>query len=206
MSLTADNPQGFLRDAQGRMVPESMVKPIDRTRDDLVRDLVRKAEELSTRIAAFKADALSEVQAFIELSAGEYGVSVGGKKGNVTLTSFDGDYKLQRAIAEHIAFDERLQVAKELIDQCINEWSEGSRDEIRVLINDAFQVDREGKVSTYRILSLRRLDIDHDKWSQAMTAISDSIRTTGSKTYVRLYKREGAAGEYRPIKLDVAAL
>jgi hypothetical protein len=206
MSLTADNPQGFLRDAQGRMVPESMIKPIDRTRDDLVRDLVRKAEELSTRIAAFKADALSEVQAFIELSAGEYGVSVGGKKGNVTLTSFDGDYKLQRAIAEHIAFDERLQVAKELIDQCINEWSEGSRDEIRVLINDAFQVDREGKVSTYRILSLRRLDIDHDKWSQAMTAISDSIRTTGSKTYVRLYKREGAAGEYRPIKLDVAAL
>ena len=37
-------------------------------------------------------------------------------KGNVTLTSYDGKYKIQRAIAEYLHFDERLQVAKELID------------------------------------------------------------------------------------------
>lgn len=205
MNSPAENGD-YWRDTQGHLVPQEMVKPIDRTRDEVVRDLITKAEELSRQIADYKAYALSEVQAFIELSAGEYGVTVGGKKGNVTLHSYDGDYKLERQVAEHLTFDERLQVAKQLIDECISEWVVGSRDELRVLINDAFQVDREGKVSTTRILGLRRHKIGHAKWRLAMEAISDSIRTTGSKSYVRLYKREGLTEEYKAIKLNIAAL
>ena len=59
---------------------------------------------------------MNDVQAFVELSAEQYGAKLGGIKGNVTLTSYDGKYKIQRAIAEYLHFDERLQVAKELID------------------------------------------------------------------------------------------
>jgi hypothetical protein len=33
--------------------------------------------------------------------------------------------KIQRNIAEHIVFDERLQAAKQLIDECLKEWTEG---------------------------------------------------------------------------------
>ncbi|MGH8335117.1 MAG: DUF3164 family protein, partial [Pseudomonas sp.] len=48
-------PAGFWQDAQGRMVPESLIKPIDIERDRLVRHLVERAGELSAKLADFKA-------------------------------------------------------------------------------------------------------------------------------------------------------
>ena len=104
-------PAGFWQDAQGRMVHESMIKPIDAERDRLVRHLVDRANELSSALASFKAIAFGDIEAFIELSAEQYGAKVGGKKGNVTLYSFDGRFKIQRAVQESIAFDERLHDA-----------------------------------------------------------------------------------------------
>jgi hypothetical protein len=147
-----------------------------------------------------------DIEAFVALSGEKYGVAMGGKKGNVSLLSFDGRFKVQRAIAESLVFDERLQVAKELVDQCIHEWSEGARVEIRALINDAFQVDQAGRVNTGRILGLRRLDIKSEKWDQAMKAISESLQVAGSKTYFRVYERVGDSDQYRQVSLDIAAL
>ena len=40
-------PAGYWRDGEGRLIPENMVKPIDRARDDLVRELVGKAKAAS---------------------------------------------------------------------------------------------------------------------------------------------------------------
>jgi len=59
---------------------------------------------------------MDDVGAFIQLSAEKYEVKVGGNKGNVSLLSFDGRYKIVRQVAENITFDERLQAAKALID------------------------------------------------------------------------------------------
>jgi hypothetical protein len=199
-------PDGYMADAQGRLVPIETVKEIDRLRDQTVREIVGKAKELNELMAKFKAGVFGDIEAFIQLSGEKYGVTMGGKKGNVSLLSFDGRYKIQRAIAESLVFDERLQVAKELIDQCIHEWSEGSRAEIRALINDAFQVDKEGRVNTGRILGLRRLDITDEKWQKAMQAIGDSVQVSGSKAYFRVYERVGDSDQYRPISLDIAAV
>ena len=65
------------------------------------------------------------------------------------------------------------------------------------------QVDKEGKISTGRVLGLRRLNIHDEKWQQAMQAISDSIIVTDSKNYVRFYERD-ENGKYQPISLDFA--
>jgi hypothetical protein len=194
-----------MQDTQGRQVPLDAIKPIDMERHKLVGEIVDKARALNQSIAQFKADAFGDIAAFVQLSAEQYGAKVGGDKGNVTLVSFDGRYKVQRAISETLAFDERLQAAKALIDECIHEWSEGARKEIRALINDAFQVDSSGKINTGRVLGLRRLDIEHAKWKSAMQAISDAVQVTGSKSYVRVYERIGTTDQYRPIPLDIAA-
>lgn len=197
-------PEGYMKDGQGRLVPESMVKAIDRGRDDLAKELVTKAKVLAERIAVFKKAAMEDIQAFIDLSAEKYGVKAGGAKGNVTLLSFDGRFKIQRAMDENVTFDERLQIAKKLIDECIHQWAEGSRAEIRTLINDAFNVDKKGKLNVNRIMGLRRLDIQDGKWQRAMTAIGESLQVTGSKAYIRIYERQGDGG-YKQISLDVAA-
>lgn len=194
----------YWRDAKGNLTPAELVKEIDKARDALVHEWVERGRDLSKAISHFKEGIFGDVQAFIELSAEKYGAKVGGNKGNVTLFSYDGKYKIQRAINESLQFDERIQAAKVLIDECLNEWSEGSRPELKALIERAFNVDKEGNLNTSRILGLRRVEIQDERWQNAMQAISESVQVVSSKAYVRLYERVGETDQYVPIALDVA--
>jgi hypothetical protein len=194
-----------MTDPQGRQVPVEMVKDVDKQRDLAVRKIASKAQEMKGVLAKFKEEIRDEIMKFVELSASQYGVKWGGKKGNITLMTYDGQFRLVVSMNDNIVFDERLQVARELIGKCIEKWSDGARSEIRVLVNDAFQVDKTGKISTARVLGLRRLDIQDKDWQKAMTAITESVQVTGTKQYLRIYERD-ASGEYQMIPLDVAAL
>lgn len=199
-------PEGCMEDAKGRFVPVETIADIDMVRHELVHEIARKARELQEALRDFKLGTLGDIEAFIDLSAEKYGIQVGGQKGNVTLVSFDGKVRVQRAIQDAITFDERLQAAKALIDACIHRWTEGSQAEVRVLVDHAFEVDKEGNISTGRVLGLRRLSIDDAEWRRAMEAIADSIQVTGSQTYIRLYERDRADGPWRAIPLDIAKL
>ena len=199
-------PAGYMRNAQGHLVPLELVKPIDQERDRLVRELVALAKDLNARLVAGKSKMFGDVAAFVELSAEQYGVKRGGTKGNITLPTYDGAFKLQIATAENVTFDERLQAAKTLIDECINEWAKGSRPEIMVLVQQAFQTDKEGNLNVGRILGLRRLEIADARWQEAMKAISESVQVIGTKQYVRLYERVGDSDRYVPIALDMVAV
>lgn len=198
-------PAGFRQDAQGRLVHESHVREIDKLRDELVARLIADAKPLREAIRTYRETAFSEIQAFIDLSLQEHGAKVGGAKGNVTLLSFDGRYKIIRAVAENIVFDEQLQAAKALIDECLAEWTDGARPEVATLVQDAFRVDSAGNIRTGTILGLRRLEIRDERWQRAMTAIAQAVQVVGSKTYLRLYERD-AKGQYQPISLDIAAV
>lgn len=191
----------YMENAKGHLIPIDKVKPIDKLRDEVVKDMIAIAIKQRAEMRAAKNRLFYSFNDFIELSAQEYEVMLGGKKGNTTLMSYDGKYKVQVAVSENIVFDERLQVAKQLIDECLKDWTQNSSDNIKVLINQAFQVDKEGKVSTGRVLALRSLDINDDKWKSAMDAISDAIQVTDTKEYIRFYERD-EAGAYHQISLD----
>lgn len=199
------NSTDYMQDGKGRLVPKSNVREIDQLRDELVRDLITRVLSKQEELRQFKTHVFGELRSFVDLSAERFNVKMGGRKGNIQLSTYDGEYKVVIAVNEHINFDERLQVAKELIDQCITKWREGSRPEMQALINDAFYVDKQGQVSIARILGLRRLEIDDAKWRQAMEAITESIQVVSSKEYIRFYKRT-ADNSWHPITLDFAAL
>lgn len=199
-------PKGYWKNASGALVPESKVKPIDKLRTLVTTSLCEEAKKLNAHMAGVKLEAMRMIDEFLDQSLKLYDVKHGGKKGNITLVSFDGRYKVVRQMAENIVFDERLQAAKSLIDECIHAWAKGSNANIKVLVNDAFQVDREGKISTGRVLGLRRLDIQDETWARAMVAIGDSMNVASTKPYLRFYERDDRTGEYMPISLDVAAL
>ncbi len=199
-------PDGYRKDAQGRLIPEDQIKPVDKLRDELVLSLATKAKALQKQMRDFKQMAYSEIQEFVELSANEYGTKLGGKKGNVTLLSFDGSNKIQHAVQESLAFDERLQVARSLIDECLQEWVKDARPELAVIVNDAFRVDTKGEIRTARVLSLRRYEIEDVRWQRAMDAIGDACQVVGSKIYIRFYERVGESEHYRPVTLDIAGV
>jgi len=201
----AKKKEDFMTNSQGHQVPIDMVSDIDKLRDQAVRNIVSKALEMKDQLVAFKQELRGELFTYLETSAQRFKKTYGGKKGNITLMSFDGSLKLMLAINESIVFDERLQIAKTIIDECINKWSKGSRSEIRALVNNAFYVDKAGNINTARILGLRRLDITDPDWKKAMEAITESIQVSGSKEYLRVYTRD-QNGEYKQVPLDVAAL
>jgi hypothetical protein len=206
MTDNVDVPKGYWKNANGALVPVSKIKQVDKDRDAVVVAICTQAKQTAAVLAAFKLEAMRGVDDFVTRSLAEYDVHHGGKKGNITLPSFDGRYKIVRQMQETIAFDERLQAAKALIDECIQGWSKGSNANIKVLVNDAFQVDSAGKISIGRVLGLRRLNITDDTWGRAMLAISESMTVASTKPYIRFYERDERTGQYVPISLDVAAL
>lgn len=202
--MSTQIPDGYRKDAKGRLIPEESIKPIDLARDELVQELAAKALELNRALAQFKAAAFGDVETFVQLSAEEYGVSLGGTKGNVSLVSFDGKFKIQRAVQDRITLDERIEAAKTLIYECLDEWTDDSRKEIKTIIKDVFRTDKEGKLRVGEILSLRRYDFDDPRWIQAMDILADALRVIGTTSYVRFYQRVGDSDRYRPISLTLA--
>ncbi|WP_085919067.1 DUF3164 family protein [Halomonas sp. CSM-2] len=203
---TQQVPDGFRMDAKGRLVPEEQIKEIDQLRDELVLSIIDRACELRDQLRDFKSDVFSEIEAFVQTSAQEYDVQIGGKKGNIQLVSFCGKYKVLRAISENITFDERLQAAKGLIEECLRDWTTDARPEVATIVQDAFRVDQAGNIRTGQVLGLRRLNIQDKRWLRAMDAISDAIQVTGSKSYIRIYERVGSTDQYKPISLDIAGV
>ena len=205
--MTTENtiPPGYWKNARGDLVPESRVTDIDKLRDQVVRDMCVMAKERSVGLRDFKLNTMQEVAALVTTSMEQYGVKQGGDKGNVTLYSYDGSFKVQRQMADHLIFGEQLQAAKELIDRCVIRWAQGADDNIKALVTHAFQTDKEGKINTGRVLGLRQLKISDSDWLMAMQAITDSIKVASTKPYIRFYERN-AEGGYDPINLDLAAV
>ena len=191
-------PPGYRQDAKGRLVHESQIDAADLQRDELVRSLFARAEQLHEDLAAFKHQALDDIEAHIALVAEKYEIQVGGKKGNVTLMTYDGSLRIQRNVADRLVFDERLQVAKELVDRCINKWSGGANENLKVLVQDAFQVER--------VINLTRVKIADPDWEQAVNAIRDSMQVLDTSTYVRFYRRRQDSDSYEALPLDISAL
>lgn len=196
---------GYRQNAQGHLVPENLIRPVDKLRDDVVLKLIENAKVVRQQMAAFKIEALAQIADFVDLSASEYGVEFGGAKGNVLLTSFDGRYQVRRAVGDHRVFDERIQAAKSLIDECVIEWSDGANDNLKALVDHAFRVNKQGRIDVNQVLSLRQIAIDDPRWQEAMDAIADSIQVTGTSQYLRLYERQ-ANGKYEQISLDIAGV
>lgn len=194
----------YMKNAEGHLVPIDKVKPADALEDGLVKRLCREARELSCLIRKFKAICFEEVDTLMEVLSEEYGLSKGGAKGNLSLTSYDGLLRVQISVADFLNFGPELQVAKQLIDECILEWGEGSNENIQAIVNHAFRVDKNNRINVQAILGLRRLEIDDPKWKRAMDAISDSIQVARSKRYVRFYVRPEPEADWEAIKLDIA--
>tara|TARA_E500000318_G_scaffold46673_4_gene43987 strand:+ start:7373 stop:8020 length:648 start_codon:yes stop_codon:yes gene_type:complete len=199
-------PEGYLKDGKGRLVPQDMVKPHELLEDDTVRRIIGFSTELSAQIARFKGHTFEDVGTFLDILREKHNQTKRGAegKGNITLSTFDQLMRVQVRVQDHFSFGPGLQVAKEGIDDCLNEWSADSRPEIRELIQEAFKTDKEGEVSREAVFHLLRLNIDDPKWQAAMELLRESIRVEGSKTYLRIQTRK-PGGKWETLSIDLAS-
>lgn len=198
------NGKQYMEDAKGSLTPVELIKPADKLQDETVRKIIGFASDLSDRIARFRGHSFTDLGELEALLAQEYELTKGGAKGNKTFMSFDGLMKVQVQVSDFVEFGPELQIAKALIDECLNEWSSEARPEIRAIVTRAFNTDREGQINKSELFMLMRLDIEDERWLKAVKAIRDAMRVVGSKQYVRFYQRAKQTDKWQAITIDLA--
>lgn len=198
-------PDGFMQNAQGHMVPIDMVDKLDIERDKMINMVLTDAQKVQGTMTSFRDRSSTRIQKFMEKAFKKYQTKLGGDKGNVSFISYDGNIKLSITIGTQIVFDERIAVAKQLIDECLLDWGKNADPKLMTVIEQAFQTDSEGNAIPSRILGLKSLKIKDTKWNRAMRALNDSQKVGSSKPYFRIYVKD-EDGEFKQMPLDMAKL
>ena len=201
---TEINDRVYMNDAKGGFTPIELIKPQELLEDETVRKIMGFALALSAQVARFKGHTFEDLGAFDALLAQEYDLKKGGPKGNRTYRTYDNLMQVEVRVADLIDFGPELQIAKGLMDECLNEWASDSRSEIRAIITRAFNTDKEGKVNRSVVFMLLRLEIEDPRWQKAMKALRDAIRITGSKTYIRIQMRDTLDAAWSTITIDLS--
>lgn len=186
----------------GQAVPKKYIEPLVRERDKVVRRVARNAVGLHQRIVKVKTEVINLIDSYLKTVADSHGSSW---KGNAELLSFDGRIKVDIKIGESLEFDERLQIAKTKIDDCLRRWTGDARGEIQTLIQQAFRVDRKGDINGRAILTLRQFRFKDPVWQEAMALISDSLRIRTTRRYLNIYLRDDA-GDYQLLPMNWSSI
>lgn len=195
----------YMADARGALVPIEVIKPQVVLEDETVRKIMGYALALSDQIGRFKGHTVSDLGEFDALLAQEYELRKGGPKGNRSYKTHDGLFEVEVRVQDQVEFGPELQIAKALVDECLNEWAVDSRPEIRAIVTRAFNTDKEGQINRSEIFMLLRLQIEDERWQRAMQAIRDAMRITGSKSYIRFWMRDDVGAPRRSVTIDLAS-
>lgn len=189
--------------SDGSLVPETQVKDIDKLRDQVVQKAAENLMDLKTRMIQEKAAVIEDILEFMDVSAEQYGVKLGGEKGNLTLTSIDGNVRLEYKNNDSITFNEQIQVAKQLIDAYLDDLTKDSNPELRTIVSAAFRL-RQGRIDVKSVLRLREYNISDERWRKAMDVIDDAKQIISTKKCLRLYIRNKLSGdmEFQPFDLS----
>lgn len=197
-------PDGYIEDAQGRLVPLANLRPELVQADETVRDLAGRALAIQAQIAEVKRAFLDDIAAHCALVAERYGVALSGKDGNVVLTSYDGRFRVERVTADRLFIGEEILAAEQLIREMVDEIEDPVA---RTIVNRAFRRHRKtGELSFSRLVDLVAVEIDDPRWQQAVKAIREAMRTAGSVTYFRAYHRADPSAPWQQIQLDFSAI
>ncbi|MCB5253351.1 MAG: DUF3164 family protein [Candidatus Cloacimonadaceae bacterium] len=191
-----------LTDAQGREISVKVLHQDIIEREAAINKAMDSALKLQERIIADKQKIISIVEDYLSEAARRNGLEW---KGNALLISFNEKYRIEIRYREKIQFGIELQLAKQKIDECIKAWSADSSDNLKAIINEAFQVDKRGQLARYRIFALRRYKIKDPTWKEAMELIDKAILVTSTKQYISFAVRD-EAGNYNKVVLNFSAL
>lgn len=200
------NGKRWVNTADGGAKPLDLVKVEDWMEDQMVRKIIGFAKTLSAEIARFKQKSRADIAEFdLQLEA-KYGVVKRGRAGagNQQYKTIDGLETVETRVNKLIEFGPQLQVAKQLIDECLLEWTEDGRAEIRGLITRAFKTDIAGQIDKNAVLALGKIESDDPRWLRAMEAIQAAVRVIGSKEYMNFSFKPDRESDAIRISINIA--
>jgi hypothetical protein len=186
-----------MTDALGRSIPVEYVEKFDIERDKVARRVLARYQKAEAYLLRVKAETLADIAA----------LRADGKTGNFQFMSFDALIRVRLDARTAIEFDHRFQEAQDLIFEYLDEITkETGRADIASIVQAAFKPSSGSLLSRAKVMSLTRIDIKHEKWTQAMDLLKQSQFAKMGKTYVYCETRSTPGGDFNTILLDFAAI
>ena len=204
-TLRKQIPEGYMEDRNGRLVPLKDISELEHFRNDFAQEMGEKALQLVAVLKYFRNTAEQGIDDLAKISAEKYGVKVGGAKGNVSVSTFNGEFKLVMAVSKYPIIDERIQVVRSILNDCLIRFSEGGKSEAKAIFDAAFESGRDGMVSIARLRLLRDANIDDDQWKEGIDLLNELLKGVVEKSYIRMYQLDDNK-EYKQIPLDLAGV
>ncbi len=196
-------PPGCWTDREGRFVKVDRIEPYESLREETIRPLVEGYLALYLGMADLKARLIDEIEALVATVWDLHGVKLEGKKKNATFYLYDGSFKIERNFNELTVYNEKFEVAEELIREFLDGMTESLDDEVKRFILAAFERNDKREIRRAEIIRLRRHNFDDPKWQQAMGIIRDAEEIVDSKCYFTVSVRD-ADGQYQPLPLSLS--
>lgn len=204
--MSAKTKNGSWINRNGNAVNPKLIDPVAKRRDRVVERIIKKAEKLESMMLKVKQEIFNEVETYMNYIQKKSGAEEVDTKGNITLSDYSSLKKVKIQINEMLEFDERLNVAKQLIDECLTEWASDAAEELKAIVAEAFNVDKKGKVNKFMLFRLKKIRVKHPKWTKAMQLIDESTDVVGTRQYLMFQTRESIRDDFRTINLNFSSI
>ncbi len=194
----------YMADGKGGLRALENIPDMKRLQDEQVRKIFGFALALSAQVSRFKGHVYEDLGSFDALMMQEYGLTVGGPKGNRTYSTFDGLMKVEVRIQDRIVYGPEMQIAKMLFDKVLNERAAGADPLIRSIITSAFDTDKEGQINRANVFVLLNVKDDDPEFRKGQEAIRDAMHVIGSKSYLRFQYRDAYDAPWQTLTIDLA--
>lgn len=189
-------------DSNGNAIPLKYVNGYDKARDRVTRRILTRFEKARSTLESVVADSIKDLDELAKLKESL------GEKGNFSARSFDGLIQVSIRQQYKIRLDERVIRARELmleyVGSVLDRVNGVDVSALRLLVNDAFKANSQGFLSTGRILSLIRMEVNNEKWREAKMILQEALNPVKGKQYLICEKRKTTQGDFRSIRLDIA--
>lgn len=199
------NGNRYMADGKGGLRALENIPPMKKLQDEQVRKIFGFAFALAAQIARFKGHVYEDLGSLDALMMQEYGLKVGGPKGNRTYSTFDGLMKIEVRIQDRIAFGPEMQIAKALFDEVLIERAAGADPLIRSIVTNAFDTDKEGQINRANVFILLNTRDSEPRWSKGQEAIRDAMHVIGARSYLRFQYRDAHDAAWQSLTIDLAS-
>lgn len=194
-------------DENGVSVPVNRLKKSELKRESWLHDIAKEAAAINQKLADLKEWIRGAVTEITELVITEIDGVHKPTKGGITLYNFNGSIKLEVQVNDRIEFESiLLGQCKAKLDELFTKGISADEDFIKEIVMDAFETSR-GKADTKKILGLKKYAsrVKNKLYHEAMALLDKSIRRPDSKTYYRVWVKDGN-GQYQNIDLNFSSL
>ena len=191
-----------MTDSMGNQIPLKYVSAYDKARDRVTRRILARFEKARANLETVVSDSIKDLDDLSKLKDSL------GEKGNFSARSFDGLIQVAIRQQYNIRLDERVIHARELMMEYVNSVLDRvdgvDVSALRLLVMEAFKANSQGFLSTGRVLSLMRMEVNNDKWREAKMILQAALKQEKGKQYLICEVRNTTQGDFKAIRLDIA--